>query len=185
MRFRNYKVPLIADIEKVILNIEVNPSDRDSLRFLWVSSLDSETQDIEVYRYNRVVFGGNSSPFLLNAVLKYHLEKFKDEDPEFGAKMIEGFFVDDLVVGAETVEEAFTLYIKTRDRMKEGGFILRKWKSCESALLHKIEEHETSVKKELQPEGAQHFVLMKLTSVSNKVLGIPLGYAYRQTSGKL
>ena len=152
LRFRNYKVPLIGDIQKAFLNIEINPSDRDCLRFLWVSSLHSETQDIEIYRYNRVVFGVNSSPFLLNAVLRYHLEKFKDEDPEFVAKLIEGFFVDDLVTGAETVEEAFTLYIKARDRMKEGGFILRKWKSSEPALLQKIEEHESSAKKDLSSE---------------------------------
>ena len=173
LRFRNYKVPLIGDIQKAFLNIEINPSDRDCLRFLWVSSLDSETQDIEIYRYNKVVFGVNSSPFLLNAVLRYHLEKFKDEDPEFVARLIEGFYVDDLVTGAEKVEEAFTLYIKARNRMKEGGFTLRKWQSSKPALLQKMEEHEGSAEKDLSSGIAKPLDQMKVISVSAKVLGIP------------
>ena len=42
LRFRNYKVPSIGDTQKAFLNIEINPSDRDCLRFLWMSSLDRD-----------------------------------------------------------------------------------------------------------------------------------------------
>ena len=34
LRFRNYRAPLIGDIEKSFLNIEINSSDCDCLRFL-------------------------------------------------------------------------------------------------------------------------------------------------------
>lgn len=35
-RFRENRVVLVGDIEKVFLNVEVDLEDRDCLRFLWV-----------------------------------------------------------------------------------------------------------------------------------------------------
>ena len=52
---------------------------------------------------------GLTSLFLLNAVLRYHLETFEDEDTAFAEKLLEGFFVDDLITGAKTVKDAFSL----------------------------------------------------------------------------
>ena len=115
----------------------------------------------------------NSSPFLLNAVLRYHLEKFKDEDPEFVAKLIEGVFVDDLVTRAETVKEAFTLYIKARERMKEGGFTLRKWKSPEQHCCKKLRSMRAQPRKIYHQKLLKPLDQMKVTSMSSKVLGIP------------
>ena len=87
-----------------------------------MNTLDCDNQETEVYRHKRIVFGVISSPFLLNAALRCHLETL-NEDPEFVAKPLEGFFVDDLVTGAETVNEAFSLYIKARDRLKAGALL--------------------------------------------------------------
>lgn len=36
------------------------------------------------------------------------------EDPEFVRKLLEEFYVDDFNSGADSVEEAFTLYQKTK-----------------------------------------------------------------------
>ena len=66
--------------------------------------------------------GVNSFPFLPNAVLRYHLETVKDEDSAFVEKLREGFFADDLVTGAETVKDAFSLNIKARGRLRLGWF---------------------------------------------------------------
>lgn len=67
-RFRVVNVAIVGDISKVSLNIEVDEADRDCLRFLWVKDTTSPDPEIDVYRFNRVVFGANSSPFLLNAL---------------------------------------------------------------------------------------------------------------------
>ena len=69
VRFRENKVSLVGDIKKAFLNIEVDPGDRDCLRFLWVDDYKKESAETIVYRFCRVVFGLNASPFLLNATI--------------------------------------------------------------------------------------------------------------------
>ena len=43
------------------------------------------------------------SPFLLNATIKYHMESYRREDPDFSDKMKSSFFVDDIVTGTDSV----------------------------------------------------------------------------------
>ena len=80
LRLRQKKIALISDIEKAFLNIEIARQDRDCLRFLWVQDVDSDVVNPVVYRFCRVVFGLNCSPFLLNATLQYHLDSFGEVD---------------------------------------------------------------------------------------------------------
>ncbi|CAB4002999.1 Hypothetical predicted protein, partial [Paramuricea clavata] len=91
------------------------------------------------------IFGLNASPFLLNATIRHHLNKFVSTDPCFVRKMLEGFYVDDLVSGGNTSEDAFELYNKARSRMESGGFRLRKWKTNDPTLRQKICESEKDV----------------------------------------
>jgi hypothetical protein len=83
LRLRQKKIALISDIEKAFLNIEIAWQDRDCLRFLWVQDVDSNVVNPVTYRFCRVVFGLNCSPFLLNATLQHHLDSFVDIDPKF------------------------------------------------------------------------------------------------------
>ena len=142
MRFREAKVAIVGDIEKAFLNIEVDPADRDCLRFLWFDNVSAKNPEIVAYRFNRVVFGVNSSPFILNAVLQHHIKTYNDVDPQFVQQVTQSFFVDDFVASAKGVKEAFYLYQKVKERMLAGGFKLRKWKSNDPSLYDKICEEE-------------------------------------------
>ena len=122
IRFREKRVALVGDIEKAFLNIIVNRRDRDCLTFLWVNSVDSDQLEPIVYRFCRVVFGVNCSPFLLNATLQYHLDSFIELDPEFVRIMKKSFYVDDLVSGRRDTQEAGELYDKAKTRLALGGF---------------------------------------------------------------
>ena len=82
VRFRSYKVALTADLEKAFLMVSVEEADRDVLRFLWVKDLKREPPEFEVYRFTRVIFGVSSSPFLLNATIRFHLEKYLKTNEE-------------------------------------------------------------------------------------------------------
>ena len=171
----------MGDIEKAFLNIEIHPEDRDSLRFLWVSNIHDKEPQIKVCRYRTVVFAISSSPFLLNTVIRHHLNKYKEVDPEFTRDMIEGFFVDDLVTTCTSTSEAYALYEKAKQRMLEAGLRLRKWKTNDEELRKKIERNEKEVEKRVRRENAQDdcsyaketLGLSKNVGGKTKVLGIP------------
>ncbi|XP_028417496.1 uncharacterized protein LOC114541899 [Dendronephthya gigantea] len=146
VRFRQKRVALIADIEKAFLNIEVDKADRDCLRFLWLKDAKNASSEVEVYRFCRVVFGLNSSPFLLNATLRYHFSKYKGLDPKFVETMIESFYVDDMVTGDEKSELAYDLYLKAKTRLTEGGFKLRKWKTNDDGLRARVGNRNIATK---------------------------------------
>ena len=81
-RFRSYPVALVADIEKAFLMISVNPDDRDVLRSLWLENPFDADVRLTILRFTRVVFGVSSSPFLLNATIRHHLETYQSSEPD-------------------------------------------------------------------------------------------------------
>ena len=80
------------------MNNEVNGEDRDCLRFLWVEK-PPDLSRVVVYMFCRVVFWVNASPFLLNAMLRNHIRKYEECDPGFVQRLLDSFYVDDLVGG--------------------------------------------------------------------------------------
>ena len=134
---------------------------------------------IVVYRFCRVVFGLNASPFLLNATLRHHISKYKDVDPDFLRKMIESFYVDDLVTGEKDAGDAFQLYEKSKQRMAEGGFKLRKWLTNDKALRDRIEQNENPSNAKGKGDDEETFAKIALGTGSeiekgcHKVLGLP------------
>ena len=140
LRFRCNRIALIADIEKAFLNIEVDERDRDCLPFLLVDDLQKEEPMIVVYRFCRVVFGVSSSPFLLSATLRHHLQTYIQEDPEFVGKVLEEFYVGGFNLGEDSVEEGFKLYRKIKTRLEEASFRLRKWSSSSAELMKMIRD---------------------------------------------
>ena len=142
MRFRYHRVALAADIEKAFLMVQVAEDDRDVLRFLWIDDPNDEHPRIIVKRFNRVVFGVTSSPFLLNGTIRHHVANYEEEDPQFVNDFLTSLYVDDFSGGKDSAPEAFELYKKARLRMNEAGFNLRKWISSSEKLMHWIEQEE-------------------------------------------
>ncbi|XP_050306312.1 uncharacterized protein LOC126743324 [Anthonomus grandis grandis] len=140
LRFREYKLGVIADIRKAFLQISVHENDRDFLRFLWEDDQHNEV----VFRFRRVVFGVNSSPFLLGVTLEYHLEQFLrkgDRSSSYSRDTIErlrhSFYVDNCVT---SVPDGDTLAIFIRESvaiMAEGQFELRGWEHTRIRNLEK------------------------------------------------
>ena len=96
LRFRTHKTALTADIEKAFLMISVAPHDRDVLCFLWVDDISKQSPKIMTLRFTCVVFGVSSSLFLLNAMIKHHVEKHKDAHPDFVNMFTRSIYVDDV-----------------------------------------------------------------------------------------
>ena len=74
IRFRFRPILLCGDIENAFLQIRIRESQRDTLRFQWVSNLDLNRS--EVNRFTRLVFGLMQSPFILEGTLKEHFNNY-------------------------------------------------------------------------------------------------------------
>ncbi len=175
LRMREHKVLLVADVQKAFLQIEIDAEDRNSLRFLWVKNIFSKEPEIEIYQFCRVIFGAGPSPFLLNATLRYHLAKYEEEDPEFVEKVANSMYIDDLVSGETNVEEAFKLFQKAKERLREGGFSMHKWKSNNASLLQAIKNKEGDDKEERVEEEltyAKESVETNVEDTGDKILGV-------------
>eukprot|EP00794_Sanderia_malayensis_P004267 gene4267-biopygen3471 len=176
LRFREHHIAIISDIEKAFLNVEVEPDDRDCLRFLWVDNIEEKDPAVNVYRFKRVVFGVNSSPFLLNAVLRYHISLYQGRDPNLSEKLAKSFYVDDLVSGSKNVEEGRELFQNAKAYMRAGGFNLRKWKSNNPQLSKEFQMDGKTLEKDSVSESdnsyAKEMLGVEASDRKTKVLGV-------------
>ena len=84
-RFREGKIGVVSDIRRAFLQLAVNESDRDYLRFLWWELNNKHA--VQTFRHKRVVFGVNCSPFLLGDVIDHHLEHCDPEVKDVAEKL--------------------------------------------------------------------------------------------------
>ncbi|UYV79297.1 hypothetical protein LAZ67_17001985 [Cordylochernes scorpioides] len=124
LRFRNGNFGVVADIKKAFLQIEVNERDRDYLRFLWYSQNGEKT---EVFRHRRVVFGVNCSPFILGAVIEYHLSNVRPEHKLLAQRLQKSFYVDNLVTSVNSFEELQDLKLTATSIMDNARLELSRW----------------------------------------------------------
>ena len=82
--------------------ISVSDSDCDVLRFLWVDDINKKEPELKVFRFTRVVFGVSSSPFLLNATIRFHLERYMESDTSTVQTLLQSTYVNDIITRAES-----------------------------------------------------------------------------------
>ncbi|GFV01122.1 integrase catalytic domain-containing protein [Trichonephila clavipes] len=155
--FRSNKIAVLADVEKAFLQISLAPKDRDVVRFL----IDDGENGVQVYRFNRVVFGVNASPFLLAATIKTHIGKYMEKYPDTVRTLDHCFYVDDLVTGEDDAKSAFDLSSKAAKIMSEAGMNLRKWISNDCELM-----------KQWQLEHFDHLNMNDFVNHPHHVLGL-------------
>ena len=176
LRFRVHEVAVTADIEKAFLNIEIDPEQRDFLRFLWVDDVNKESLEIKLLRFTRVVFGVNASPFILNATIRPHLNTCMLNDDALATELLKSLYVDDFVSGAKDVKNV-TLSLC----LKSGGFNMRKWNSNSASLLQSLKQDSafsgdfaTNSKEYVQEkdESFSNSVFKQVTEKEQKVSGM-------------
>ncbi|MCP4486607.1 MAG: hypothetical protein GY820_04700, partial [Gammaproteobacteria bacterium] len=141
LRFRVPRVAIAADIEKAFLQVSLQEEDRDVTRFFWLkdSTRAAVENNVQTYRFCRVMFGVISSPFLLAATLKYHLQ---NEGSEISQNILDNTYVDNVLTGAETPDEASRMYHSTKEIFKNAAMNLREWASNSTEFLQSIPEFD-------------------------------------------
>ena len=102
-------------------------------------------EDIEILelRFTRLVIGLRPLPAILGAVIAHHIHnKCQDKYPKLVCSIEETLYVDDLITGAYSVEDAFQLYQVVKSLMSGVGFNLHKWNCNPSSLLSMIWSHQ-------------------------------------------
>ncbi|XP_055633918.1 uncharacterized protein LOC129774235 [Toxorhynchites rutilus septentrionalis] len=132
LRFRKYFVALVADIEKMYLQVMVHPDDTALLRILYRFS---PSEPIATYEMSRVTFGLAPSSFLATRCLQQLALDDGDQHPRAKAALVNDFYVDDFIGGANSEEEAILLRHELEQLLSKGGFRLRKWVSNLETVL--------------------------------------------------
>ncbi|XP_065900135.1 uncharacterized protein [Dysidea avara] len=107
VRFRSHCFGISTDIEKAFLHIRLHPDDRNYTRFFWLSDPTDPSSEFCVYRFKVVPFGATSSPFMLNAVLRYHLEQYKSM---VSHDMLSNLYVDNIITGCDSEQVSLDYY---------------------------------------------------------------------------
>ncbi|GFV68586.1 ethanolamine-phosphate cytidylyltransferase [Trichonephila clavipes] len=100
------------------------------LRFRTGAWNTEDKSKLEFFRHCRVVFGVTSSPFLLNASIRHHLNsaEFQLESlQQTIEKHKKGFYVDNLTISVENQEELVKFKTQTMEIMTAATFELRCW----------------------------------------------------------
>ena len=135
LKFRNYPIALNADISKMYREVRLAAEDKDLHRFLW---RDSPQEPVREYRMTRVTFGVSASPYLAVRTLQQTAADHGEEYPRATQQILQNFYVDDYLGGAETPQEAVELFHDIRSILSKGSFSLCKWRSSSSAVLQQI-----------------------------------------------
>ncbi|XP_058449083.1 uncharacterized protein LOC131429050 [Malaya genurostris] len=135
LRFRIPKVVFTADITQMFRQIQVRAEDRKYQQIFWRAD---QGDPLEVYQLTTVTYGTACAPFLATRTLE---QLCKDESKNFPLASkagTEDFYVDDLLSGANTVDEALALQNEFIQMLSSGGFKLHKWASNHPELLQSV-----------------------------------------------
>ena len=134
IRFHSYSIALTGDISKMYMGVELVPEDRRLHQFLWRRH---PTEAIQEYEMTRVTFGVAVSPYLAVRTLQ---QTATDHSTNTSASyhIMNSFNVDDLLAGADSLEEAKALLTSLCEILNMGGFKLCKFRSSNSELTNSI-----------------------------------------------
>ena len=140
LRFRKFRIAMTTDMSRMYHTVLLPEEQRDLHRFIW---RDDPKEALKEYtcRMTRLTFGVSASPFAANMAVKRNAVELENQYPQAAEAVFESFYVDDGLVGAETIEEAQKLQGQLQELFKRGGFVLRKWKASDDRVLDKVPEY--------------------------------------------
>ena len=100
IRFRHFPVALVCDIAEMYLGIGISPSSRPFHRFLWRDIDQSRPPD--VYQFNSLVFGVNSSPYQAQFVSQKHARENQEHYPSAAETILKSTYMDDSLDSSTT-----------------------------------------------------------------------------------
>ena len=136
LRFRKYPIAVVCGIQEMYLRIGSTQSDKPYHRFLWREMDEGRSPD--VYEFDRVVLGVNSSPFQAQFVLQQHARQYQSTFPVAAGTVLKSTYMDDSMDSVGTDEQGMTLYSELSTLLTKAGMHARKWLSNSQQVLKRI-----------------------------------------------
>lgn len=137
INFRLHPIVMSCDIKQMFRQIKMHPEDQNFQLLYWRKD---SSLPLSIYRLTTVVFGFVSSPFLAIRTLKQLVLDEGQNYPLASKVMEKQVYVDDLIFGANSPDEARTTQKEIIDLLSKGGFDLRKWVCNQPELISDIPE---------------------------------------------
>ena len=136
IRFRKSGVAIVCDIAEMYLRIGIAKEDKPYHRFLW--RRNNSNQPPDVYEFDRVLFGVNSSPFQAQYVLRQHAKKYQKTFPIAVETILKSTYMDDSMNSMPNEDQAIELCKQITHLLKRAGMHANKWLSNSSRILAEI-----------------------------------------------
>ena len=142
IRFRKEPMAVVGDIKLMFHQCFVSEMDKRFLRFLWWPSGDT-TQKPKVYCMNVHLFGGKSSPSVVNFCMRKIAEDNAEAFSELAIDTLRrSFYMDDMIRSVSTIKEARDLIPEMQALLKAGGFDLAKFMSTSRDVIESVSEEQ-------------------------------------------
>lgn len=128
LRIRKGSYIMSGDIEKAFHMVEVNPKDRDAIRFTWLKdpSLPPSNENTRYMRFTVLPFGVNSSPFLLAMAITLGILN-SNASPELKETITKMCYVDNVFVATDKPEKLKEIYEESKKCFKSIGMNIREF----------------------------------------------------------
>ncbi|XP_053691865.1 uncharacterized protein LOC128740351 [Sabethes cyaneus] len=137
LRFRLHVVVFTADIAKMYRQVLVAACHTPFQRIFWRTE---SNQRLRVLELQTVTYGTASAPFLATRSLVQLCNDEGDRFPLASKIILEDCYVDDILSGSTSVEEAVEAQRQLQEMLQLGGFPIHKWSSNCSKLLSQVPE---------------------------------------------
>ena len=122
---------------------------------------------------------------MLNATIRHHLKKHVSTMPDTVARVSHSIYVDDVIYGVDSEDQAYQLYLESKSLLQSGGFNLRKFVTNSIPLQRKVDQqaqlHATPQPSDMDQNQGSYTksTLGPSSQVDNgeqRILGIRWGY---------
>ena len=119
---------IVADIKNAFLQIAIYEDQRDFLRMMWYKNAFAKNPTVKTLHFARVVFGLNSSPFILNGTVRIHLQKYLCEEniKDIIQKLIGDLYVHNVTSSLNNQAEGQQFYETAKSSLSSASFELCK-----------------------------------------------------------
>ena len=120
---------ILADIQKAFLQIRLKEDDRDAFRFLFnINGIEKH------FRFARIPFGVESSPFMLGATVQHHLDRQSIDFEDTVQALKDNTNVDNIMQIGSGSSELEKFKLEATEILESAKLPIHKWESSVEAL---------------------------------------------------